>query len=133
MKHAASKNIEAYNEPDLSRKQELLDGSFSADGVFISENQELGFDGVLDSWHTEGRHEHLVGSDGAPPSYEYNGDDPWIWDITIEASDSGGAVTHHNAGPSSVVLRYVGVAMKWTPAHPDPHISVAGSGTPPAI
>jgi hypothetical protein len=66
----------------------------------------------VDSWHTEGRHEHLVGSDGSPPSYQYNGDDPWIWDITIQASGAGVTVTHHNARLGPGVPRYVGVSMK---------------------
>jgi hypothetical protein len=48
MKDAASMYIEAYSEPDLSRKQEMLEGSFSTDGVFISENQEIGFGAVLE-------------------------------------------------------------------------------------
>ena len=66
----------------------------------------------VDTWHTGGRNEHLVGLNGEPPSYTYNGDDPWVWDITIDASDSGVTVTHHNAGPNAGVPRYVGVAMK---------------------
>lgn len=65
----------------------------------------------VDTWHTQGRTEHLIGTDGEPPSYEYNGDDPWVWDITIEPSDSGVVVTHHNAGPNTGVPRYVGVSM----------------------
>ncbi len=38
------------------------------------------------------------------------GDDSWTWDITIDATDSGVTVTHHNTGPA--VRRYVGVLMK---------------------
>ena len=91
-------------------------GAIAGDGVTgtIRWSEDDGTTTVdwVDSWHTEGRHEHLVGSGGAPPSYEYNGDDPWIWDITIEASDSGVTVTHHNAGPSAGVPRYIGVSMK---------------------
>lgn len=66
----------------------------------------------VDSWHTQGRHERLVGVDGEPPSYEYNGDDPWVWDIAIESSGSGVTVTHHNAGPNAGVPRYLGVSMQ---------------------
>ena len=64
----------------------------------------------VDSWHTSGEHERLEGFGDAPPSYQYGGDDPWTWDITIDASDSGVTVTHHNAGPG--VPRYVGVLMR---------------------
>lgn len=64
----------------------------------------------VDSWHTGGKQERLEGFDDAPPSYQYGGDDPWIWDITIDASDSGITVTHHNTGPE--IPRYLGVLMK---------------------
>ncbi len=64
----------------------------------------------VDSWHTRGEHERLEGLDDAAPSYQYGGDDPWTWDITIDATDSGVIVTHHNAGPG--VPRYVGVLMR---------------------
>lgn len=61
-----------------------------------------------DSWHTAGKTEHLVGTGGAPPSYEYSGDDPWVWDTLVEATDSGVTITHHNAGPGAGVPRYLG-------------------------
>jgi hypothetical protein len=64
----------------------------------------------IDSWHTGGEPTRLEGSGGTPPSYQYGDDDPWTWDITIEATDFGITVTHHNAGPN--VPRYVGVLMK---------------------
>ena len=64
----------------------------------------------VDSWHTSGTDERLEGFGDAPPSYQYGGDDPWTWDITIRAADSGVTVTHHNAGPG--VPRYVGVLMR---------------------
>jgi hypothetical protein len=64
----------------------------------------------VDSWHTAGEHERLEGIGDAPPSYQYGGDDPWTWDITIDAADSGVTVLHHNAGPE--VPRYLGVLMK---------------------
>ena len=64
----------------------------------------------VDSWHTGGRQERLEGFDGAPPSYQYGGDDPWTWDVTIDAADSSVTLTHYNAGPG--IPRYVGVLMK---------------------
>lgn len=63
-----------------------------------------------DSWHTGGEHERLVGFGGAPPSYQYGDDDPWTWDITIDATGSGPTVIHHNAGPE--VPRYMGILMR---------------------
>ena len=64
----------------------------------------------VDSWHTGGEHERLEGLGDAPPSYQYGGDDPWTWDITIDTTDSAVTVTYHNAGPE--VPRYVGVRMR---------------------
>lgn len=65
----------------------------------------------VDSWHTGGEHQQLEGRDGAPPSYQYNDEeDPWTWDITVETTDSGITVAHHNAGPG--IPRYLGVLMK---------------------
>ncbi|MEA1903571.1 MAG: hypothetical protein U9N56_08610 [Actinomycetota bacterium] len=64
----------------------------------------------VDSWHTSGKQERLAGFGDAPPSYQYGGDDPWTWDITIDATDSGVTVTHHNAGPE--VPRYMAVLMR---------------------
>jgi len=64
----------------------------------------------VDSWHTGGKQEWLEGFDDAPPSYQYGGDDPWTWDITIDATGSGVTVIHHNAGRA--VPRYLGVLMK---------------------
>lgn len=66
----------------------------------------------VDSWHTRGDHERLAGIDGAPPSYEYGDDDPWTWDITISAGETGVTIAHHNAGPG--VPCYVGVLMELT-------------------
>ncbi len=64
----------------------------------------------VDSWHTRGVHERLVGAGEAPPSYQYGDEDPWTWDITIAATDAGITVTHHNTGPG--VPRYAGVVMR---------------------
>ena len=64
----------------------------------------------VDGWHTGGELARLEGSGGAPPSYQYGDDDPWTWDITIDATDAGVTVTHHNSGPG--VPRYVGVLMR---------------------
>ncbi|MGI9584933.1 MAG: hypothetical protein ACR2N7_05025 [Acidimicrobiia bacterium] len=44
---AAHTYIEAYNEPDADRKRQMLAESFSAQGVYSSNNQELDFSGVL--------------------------------------------------------------------------------------
>ena len=63
----------------------------------------------VDSWHTQGERQRLVGSDSAPPSYQYGDDDPWTWDIAIGSTSDGVTVTHHNAGPG--IPRYVGVVM----------------------
>ncbi|MEA2000650.1 MAG: hypothetical protein U9N84_01990 [Actinomycetota bacterium] len=87
-------------------------GDFVTGIIRWSENDRTTTVDWVDSWHTNGQHEYLAGYDGEPPSYEYNGDDPWVWDITIETSDSGVTVTHHNAGPGAGVPRYVGVSMK---------------------
>jgi hypothetical protein len=55
--------IDAYNEPDARTKIRMLGDSFDGSGVYISENQAVGFDGVLEmasSFHTEARME-IVG------------------------------------------------------------------------
>ena len=64
----------------------------------------------VDSWHTGGKHERLEGLGDAAPSYQYGGDEPWTWEISIDATDSGVTVIHHNSGPA--IPRYVGVLMK---------------------
>jgi len=66
----------------------------------------------VDSWHTSGKTERLEGTADSAPSFRYAGDDPWTWDITIEADDSGVTVTHHNTGPRTP--RYVAVVMRLT-------------------
>lgn len=63
-----------------------------------------------DSWHTAGKTERLEGTAATPPAYQYGGDDPWTWDITIDSNDSGITVTHHNTGPG--VPRYVAVVLR---------------------
>ncbi len=64
----------------------------------------------VDSWHTGGELQRLEGLGDAPPSYQYEDADPWTWDITIDTTDTGFKVTHHNTGPE--IPRYVGVLMK---------------------
>ena len=44
---AATRYIGAYNEPDPALSLQLLKDSLSADCRYVSENQELDFDGVV--------------------------------------------------------------------------------------
>jgi len=45
---SARQYIAAYNEPDRAKTSELLSLSLSPGGRYISENQELSFDGILE-------------------------------------------------------------------------------------
>lgn len=85
-------------------------GSIGDDAVIGS--MEVAVDGGeiqwLDSWHTEGNEQILVGNDGALPAFTYGPDDaPWTWSIDITPLDNALVVTHFNAPPGADAVRAV--------------------------
>jgi hypothetical protein len=97
--------IDAYNEPDAATKRGMLCDSVDKAGVCVSENQAIGFDGILDmasAFHIEARME-IVGDVSVHHEFAM-----FSWQFTELASgDVTTGVDFCEVGPSGLLTKVV--------------------------